>query len=123
MHSDVKKNLQFLWRSFRNTVLKRRKRKINNFGRLSLQARDTVFVFTIFSAVRHLGETAWDGETQISGDYILVCVRACVHPCTYREQNEITEVPKYLSSQLKIFSFRRIIKKKIGGWVDGVWAL
>jgi hypothetical protein len=40
-----------------------------------------IFVFTIFSAVRHLGETAWGGETQISGDYIRVC--ACVRATLY----------------------------------------
>jgi len=75
-----------------------REKSITSAGCLS---KLKIFVFTIFSAVRHLGETAWGGETQISG----VCVRACVQPCTYSEQDEVTEVPKYLSSQLKNIFF------------------
>ena len=90
-------------------------KSITSAGCLSKQ---TIFVFTIFSAVRHLGETAWGWRhTQISGDYIRVCVRGCVQPCTYSEQDEITELPKSLSSQLKIFSYHRIGEKNscVGG--------
>ena len=70
--------------------------------------------------MRHLGETARGGETQISGDYIRVCVRASVQLCTYSEEDEITEMPKSLFFLAENIFFSQNQGKKVGGWLECV---
>jgi hypothetical protein len=52
-------------------------KSITSAGCLS---KHKIFVFTIFSAVRHLGETAWGGDTHrylvTTYECVCVCVRA-----------------------------------------------
>lgn len=100
---------------------KRRKRKINNFGRLSLQAQD-ICIYNFLCSAPSGRNSLRRRDTQISGDYIRARVCACVQPCNYSEQDEVTEVPESLSSQLIIFSTHRVKKSggRVGGWLKCV---